>query len=90
MKKVEGKGAYKTPTDSLLFQLTRFNHMMLSCVGCGLCEQACPSDIPLMDVITGLADNAQELFEYEPGDDPEEELPLVVYREEEFEDVEER
>lgn len=87
MSKAQGKGAFKTPPDSLLFHITRFNHMMLSCVGCGLCEQACPSDIPLMDVITGVADNAQEVFEYLPGRDAEEELPLVVYREDEFQDV---
>ncbi|MGA1873462.1 MAG: Coenzyme F420 hydrogenase/dehydrogenase, beta subunit C-terminal domain [Thermoplasmatota archaeon] len=85
--KAEGKGAYKTPTDSLLFHITRFNHMILSCVECGLCEQACPSNIPLMDIITAIAENAQKEFEYVPGRDPEEQMPMIVYREEEFQDV---
>ncbi len=87
MSKSKGKGAFKTPTDSLLFHVTRFNHMILSCVQCGLCEQACPSNIPLMDIITGIAENAQKEFEYLPGSDPEAPVPMVVYREEEFQDV---
>ncbi len=87
MAKAKSKGAFKTPTDSLLFHVTRFNHMILSCVECGLCEQACPSDIPLMNIITSIAENAQREFEYEPGKDPEEEMPMVVYREDEFQDV---
>ncbi len=85
--KAEGKGAYKTPTDSLLFHITRFNHMILSCVQCGLCEQACPSNIPLMDIIIPIAENAQKEFDYLPGRDPNEQMPMIVYREEEFQDV---
>jgi formate dehydrogenase subunit beta len=87
MAKAKGKGAFKAPPDSLLFHITRFNHMITSCVQCGLCEQACPSNIPLMDIITGIAENAQKEFDYIPGKDPEEPLPMVVYREEEFQDV---
>ena len=33
------KGALEMPTDTLLFHLTRINHMGLSCVGCGHCER---------------------------------------------------
>ena len=90
MAKAANKGAFKTPTDTLLFHVTRFNHMILSCVECGLCEQACPMEIPLMDIITSIAENAQMEFEYEPGRDPEEEMPMVVYREDEFQDVGEK
>jgi formate dehydrogenase subunit beta len=87
LARAESKGSYKTPTDSLLFHITRFNHMILSCVQCGLCEQACPSDIPLMDIIIPIAENAQREFDYLPGRDPEEEMPMIVYREDEFQDV---
>ena len=75
------------PTDSLLFHVTRMNHMTLSCVQCGLCEQACPNNIPLMDIVIPVADNAQAEFKYDPGRDPEEELPLVVFREDEYQQV---
>jgi formate dehydrogenase subunit beta len=85
--KAASKGIVKTPTDTLLFHVTRFNHMILSCVECGLCEQACPAGIPLMDIIIPIAENAQKEFEYAPGRDPSEPLPMVVYKEEEFESI---
>jgi formate dehydrogenase subunit beta len=87
MSKAASKGIVKTPTDTLLFHVTRFNHMILSCVECGLCEQACPAGIPLMDIIIPIAENAQKEFEYTPGKDPKEPMPMVVYREEEFESI---
>ena len=87
VSKAESKGSFKTPTDTLLFHITRFNHMILSCVQCGLCEQACPANIPLMDIIIPVAQNAQKEFEYLPGRDLEEQLPMIFYKEEEFESV---
>jgi formate dehydrogenase subunit beta len=66
------------------------NHMILFCVQCGLCEQACPANIPLMDLFAAVAENAQATFNYSPGKDPEEEPPLVVYRENEYRQVGEK
>ena len=62
--------------------------MILSCVSCGACEDACPMDIPVAQVFSLVADDAQRLFNYEPGRDKQEPLPTVVYREEEFREVE--
>jgi formate dehydrogenase subunit beta len=87
LRKAESKGLFKMPTDSLLFHLGRMNHMILSCVECGLCEQACPNDIPLMEVFIPVAEQAQEEFKYHPGKDPKEKVPMVVYREEEYLEV---
>ncbi len=87
VSKATSKGVVKTPTDTMLFHITRFNHMILSCVECGMCEQACPVGIPLMDIIIPIAENAQKEFEYLPGRDPKEPLPMVVYREDEFEGI---
>ncbi|MDG6225664.1 MAG: Coenzyme F420 hydrogenase/dehydrogenase, beta subunit C-terminal domain [Candidatus Thermoplasmatota archaeon] len=87
VSKAGSKGSFKTPTDTLLFHITRFNHMILSCVQCGLCEQACPANIPLMDIIIPIAQNAQKEFEYIPGRDLEDQLPMIFYKEEEFESV---
>ena len=84
LRKAESKGLFKMPTDSLLFHLGRMNHMILSCVECGLCEQACPSDIPLMDVLIPVAENAQKKFNYRPGENLKEKIPTAVYREDEY------
>jgi formate dehydrogenase subunit beta len=78
------------PRDSLLFHVGRMNHMILSCVGCGLCEQACPSGIPLMDVLIPVAENAQKELDYVPGRSVEEKTPMVVYREDEHTEVGEK
>jgi len=90
IRKAEVKGLFKMPNDSLLFQLGRMNHMILSCVQCGLCEQACPNLIPLMEVFIPAAENAQKEFDYHPGKDPKEKIPMIVYREDEFTEVGEK
>jgi formate dehydrogenase (coenzyme F420) beta subunit len=87
LKKSESKGLYKMPDDSLLFHLGRMNHMILSCVKCGLCEQACPVDIALMDVFIPTAENSQKEFGYHPGKNPKEKIPMIVYREDEYVNV---
>jgi len=78
------------PSDALLFQLGRMNHMILSCVECGLCEQACPNAIPLMEVFIPAAENAQKEFDYHPGKEKTEKVPMIVYRENEFLEVGEK
>ncbi|UCE75171.1 MAG: Coenzyme F420 hydrogenase/dehydrogenase, beta subunit C-terminal domain [Methanomassiliicoccales archaeon] len=79
------KGILKMPKDTLLFHLTRMNHMATSCVGCGMCEQACPSKIELLRIYKTVGHNAQKVFDYVPGRSVDEELPLLTFREEELE-----
>jgi len=88
--KAEKKGLFKMPNDSLLFHTTRMNHMVVSCVGCGLCEQACPHDIPLMEIIIPISENAQKEFDYTPGSDIKEKMPMVIYKEDEYQEVGEK
>ncbi len=78
------KGAMRMPADTLLFHLTRLTHVGASCVGCGLCQTACPNDIPLFELFRFAGAKVQELFEYVPGRSPEEEPPLVIFREKEL------
>jgi formate dehydrogenase subunit beta len=89
-RRAEVKGLMKMPNDALLFQLGRMNHMILSCVECGLCEQACPNNIPLMDIFIPVAENAQKEFAYHPGKEKTEKTPMIVYREDEFLEVGEK
>lgn len=81
----ERKGIMKMPRDTLLFHLTRMNHMATSCVGCGMCEQACPSAIELLKIYKAVGHNAQKVFDYVPGRSLDEELPLLTFREDELE-----
>ncbi len=79
------KGIIKMPRDTLLFHLTRMNHMATSCVGCGMCEQACPSKIELLKIYKTVGYNAQKVFDYVPGRSLDDELPLLTFREDELE-----
>ncbi|MHB1043565.1 MAG: 4Fe-4S dicluster domain-containing protein [Eubacteriales bacterium] len=79
------KGLIKMPPGALLFHLTRINHMGMSCVGCGHCESACPNEIPLTALFQFLGQKAGSIFDYVPGRDPAEKLPLSTYREVELE-----
>jgi len=81
------KGVIKMPTDTLFYQITRLAHMSTACVGCGQCSNACPNDIPVMELFRTVAQRTQQAFDYEAGrrlaDDP----PLSVFREDEFPEV---
>ena len=81
----EKRGAMRMPTDTLLFHLTRMTHMGSSCVGCGACEEACPSGIPLLKLFQLIGDTVQKLFDYVPGHSLEDELPATAFREDELE-----
>jgi formate dehydrogenase subunit beta len=81
------KGAFRLPADTTLFHLTRLNHMALSCVGCGMCTSDCPSELPVGRVFRAIGHEVQEVFDYEPGRDIDEPLPLVTFHEDEWVEV---
>ena len=62
--------------------------MSLSCVSCGMCEDACPMDIPVAQIFTMVGDRNQEKFSYVPGRSIDEPLPLTTFEEKEFLEVE--
>ena len=84
------KGSIRMPTDTLIFQLTRLNHMATSCVGCGMCESACPNDLPVATIFRVVGEKVQALFDYVPGRSLEEELPVATFREDELTSLGER
>jgi len=81
------KGATRLPSDTLLFHLTRLNHMSTSCVGCGMCTDVCPSEIPVGRVFRAVGEKTQAIFDYEPGRSVEEPLPVATFREDELAEV---
>jgi formate dehydrogenase subunit beta len=83
----EKKGKIRMPTDTLLFHLTRMNHMAISCVGCGQCTSACPNRIPIAKFFKTTGFKVQELFGYKPGRSVDEENPQSTFKEDEFSGV---
>ncbi len=88
LARAESRGGLIFPTDTLLFHIGRMLHMSLSCVSCGMCEDACPMDIPVAQVFSLVGDRNQEAFNYVPGRSVDEPLPLTTFEEEEFQEVE--
>ncbi len=87
--RAEKRGGLRFPPDTLLFHSGRMSHMTLSCVSCGMCEDACPVSIPVAQIFSYVADKTQRAFEYQPGKDIGEPLPLKDYKEEEHQEIKE-
>jgi formate dehydrogenase subunit beta len=83
----ERKGALRMLSDALLFHLTRMNHMSASCVSCGMCTSACPSEIPVGLIFSAVGEQVQAAFSYEPGRSLEEPLPLITFQANEWTEV---
>ena len=80
----EDKGAIRMPANTVMFHLTRLNHMVISCVGCGLCDTACPNDIPVTSLFRMVGHKAQAMMEYEPGRSYDEPAPATTFRDDEL------
>lgn len=61
--------------------------MSVSCIGCGMCTDVCPVDIPVSTIFSRVGESVQKIFDYRPGMDVEEVLPFAVYKEEEFQEI---
>ena len=67
------------PPENPIFHLTRAMHMAGRCIDCGLCNEACPADIPLRTLYKKVANIIDEEYHYRPGyGDPKEKPPLNI------------
>jgi len=78
------KGGIRMPTDTLIFHLIRMSHMVTSCIGCGLCDSACPSRLPVATLFRSVGDKIQKMFNYIPGKDVKEVPPVATFKEDEL------
>ena len=78
------KGSIRMPTDTMIFHLIRMSHMVTSCIGCGLCDSACPNKLPVATLFRSVGDRIQKMFQYVPGRDVKETPPVASFKEDEL------
>lgn len=88
LERSSNAGAVKLLSNTLLFHIGRMAHMSLSCVSCGMCEDACPSDIPIGRLVSMVSSNTTDIFDYSAGSNPEDPLPLNTFKLEELHEYE--
>ena len=84
---LERKGGSRIPAGTIFYHLGRLAHMSVSCVGCGMCTDVCPVNIPVSTIFSKVGESVQAAFDYTPGMDVEEPVPFATYREEEFQET---
>lgn len=57
----------RLPPEVPIFHLVRATHMAGRCIDCGLCEEACPMDIPLRLLYSKVNRIVSDVFEYDTG-----------------------
>ena len=83
-KELIQKGALRLPPDTMFFHLGRLSHMSFSCVGCGMCSDVCPASIPVASVFKRTGEETAGLFDFIAGRSIKEEIPVMIFKEEEF------
>lgn len=66
------------PVDIPVFHLTRAMHMADRCIDCGLCDEACPSDIPLRLLYKKTSQIMNSEFGFTSGMERNETSPLSL------------
>jgi formate dehydrogenase subunit beta len=83
-EELDRRRGIRLPFDTVYYQIGRMVHVGVSCVGCGMCSDACPVDIPVATLFTKLAGSVQAIFDYTAGMGPEEKVPTMTYKADEL------
>ena len=83
-RELEKKGCISMLSDTIFYHLVRLFHVSMSCTACGQCADVCPANIPLWAISLKMGEAVQRSFDYLPGKDMEEGLPLTTFVPEEF------
>jgi len=82
------RGGLRVPPGTIYYQLGRLSHISISCVACGACDDVCPVDIPVSIIFKKVGESVQKMFDYIPGKDVEEEIPLITFKKDELTEFE--
>jgi formate dehydrogenase subunit beta len=81
---LEKTGCVNMLSDTIFYHLVRLFHVSTSCTACGQCADVCPANIPLWAISLKMSEAVQKAFDYLPGKDIEEGLPITTFTTEEF------
>lgn len=81
---LEKNGCVNMLSDTVFYHLVRLFHVSTSCTACGQCADVCPANIPLWAISLKMSEAVQKAFDYLPGKDVKEGLPLTTFVPEEF------
>ena len=56
-------------------------------MGCGLCAEVCPANIPVSTIFMKTGGETAKIFEYIPGKDVEEPIPVMIFKKEELTEI---
>jgi formate dehydrogenase (coenzyme F420) beta subunit len=59
------------------YERTSVMHWLVSCAGCGMCEQSCPSQLPTAAIFTHIRQQLAQEWDYVPGRSHDEPLPVT-------------
>ncbi len=85
---LNNRGALRLPADTIFYHIGRLIHVGITCVGCGMCSDACPTNIPIARIFAKAGEHIQQLFDYVPGRNIDEEIPLSTFKKNELQEVE--
>jgi len=83
-RELDEKGCVNMLSDTIFYHLVRLFHVSTSCTACGQCADVCPANIPLWAISLKMGEAVQKAFDYLPGKDIEEGLPITTFVPEEF------
>jgi ferredoxin len=70
-------------TEKFMFHMIHSLHLAGRCIECGECERVCPMGIPVNALKKKINRDMKELYNYEPGINPEDKPPMYTFSVEE-------